>query len=139
MKTKTPRIIRVKDPRLRRLRKNLRLVLRAAVEKKLIGLREEYKELELNSNLSLLEKNSKRDTNLSERTFLSFLRSKHPLGCTFCGVRAVEEDLLYNPADHRWYCEWHYKYQQDYYKENPHPWLPSWDKMYPPLPSEDNS
>jgi hypothetical protein len=52
-----------------------------------------------------------------------------PIRCRVCGRQDL--DLIFNPYGSEWFCEGCYTFNQEYYKENPHPYEPDWRKLYP--------
>ena len=131
LKTKKSRIIRVRDPQLRRFRAALRLVLRAAYSDQHVRLLGQFREIRKDPNLNSLEKEQMEKELYVKVSLLNEAYRKAPLGCGVCGTNAIEDDLKNSEYNHTWFCEICYNVNQEYYKKNPHPWLPSWRKLYP--------
>lgn len=123
MRADKTRFIKAKHLQLRRFRAALRLVLREAYSEYTGKI---YAELS-----DLPYKCRKEELLREELRALKSARREAPLGCCVCGTNAIEDDLRYNEYSHEWYCEMCYNVNQEYYKKNPHPWLPCWKKLYP--------
>ncbi|KKN58651.1 hypothetical protein LCGC14_0550180 [marine sediment metagenome] len=111
---KKKRTIRLKDTRLRRVRTNLRTLLRLMWQSQRRKLHKIFMDT---NDKKILEEISSLDH--------SYLHG--PNGCRLCGGR--EFDLTYNPGDDTWYCERCYKFNQNYYKK--HPEEADWRELYP--------
>jgi hypothetical protein len=125
-RVKEKRIIKVKHPQLIRFRTVMRELLKAVKDSERTRLCEVSDSIEKsNYNLWLEEKNR------IERQIEELDRSgfRAPIGCRLCGRQDL--DLVFNPCDNVWYCEECYAFNQEYYKNNPHPYEPDWRKLYP--------
>ena len=120
MSMKKKRTIRLKDPRLRKARTELRTLLRLVWEKQTSELHEIFMNTDDEKTMYEIEKKIKALDH-------SYLHGPH--GCRLCGRRDL--DLTYNPRDSTWYCESCYEFNQSYYKKHPHPEEPDWRKLYP--------
>lgn len=126
MKIIKPRIIRIRDPQLREFRSFLRRLLKAAYRSERDRLHSQISLLRIgNSNLRMAEE----DKIHKQIEKLDRARYSAPLGCCVCG--RLDLDLLFNQFGKEWYCEGCYNFNQEYYKKNPHPYLPDWRKHYP--------
>ncbi len=125
-KVKKKRIIRVKHPQLLRFRTAMRELLKAAKSS------EEKKLWEMSSSLdiedySLWMKEKKKIANQIRELDRAEFRA--PISCRLCDRKDL--DLVFNPCSSEWYCEGCYTFNQEYYKNNPHPYEPDWRKIYP--------
>ena len=100
------RKITLKDPRLRKIRYELRTLIRLIW----LNRRRELSKKELESeDVEEMVKIARKIQKLKRGLI------KHPIGCTLCGDRDV--DLIYNPNDSSWYCERCYTFQQKEYRK----------------------
>ena len=110
----------IRDPRLRKLRKELRNVIRLSVNKEFDRLIEESDEIyyevdELGNRRSLafVPEVELQARAIIERKNAIYSAYSHPiLQCPLC--KAIDKDMAYNPEHKRWYCvdcyagvEWH--------------------------------
>ena len=126
LKKKEKRIIRVKNPQLRMFRTAMRELLKAAQISERRELRDKSNSVDIDDfNLRMKEEDK------IERQIEELDRARHsaPIGCRVCGRQDL--DLVFNPCSGKWFCEGCYKFNQEYYKENPHPCEPDWRKLYP--------
>lgn len=123
---KEKRIIRVKNPQLRRFRTALRELLKAAQVSEGRRLRNKSNSVNI-KDFNLRTKEEDR----IERQIEELVRARRaaPIGCRVCG--RLDLDLVFNPCSSQWYCEGCYTFNQEYYKKNPHPCEPDWKKLYP--------
>ena len=84
-----------------------------------------------NTTFSSLERDQKEEELCIRASSLRRAYREAPLGCAVCGTGAIKEDLKYNEYNREWFCEVCYSENQEYYKKNPHPWLPCWKGLYP--------
>jgi len=100
------RKITVKNPRLRKIRYELRSLLRLVWLDRLDEFHKAHRNAESVEEMQeIAQKRQKLD-----RAFY-----KHPIGCKLCGDRDV--DLIYNPNTSRWYCERCYTFQQTEFRK----------------------
>lgn len=125
-KKEKKRIIRVKNPQLLRFRTAMRELLKAAQVSEMRKLRDKSNSVNI-KDLNLRIKEEDRIERQIEE--LVRARRRSPIGCRVCGRQDL--DLIFNPCSNQWYCEGCYTFNQEYYKENPHPWEPDWRKLYP--------
>ena len=126
-----PRLIKVSHPQLRRFRKTLRLILREAFNSKVQNIYEQISICLKNVSLSTFEREKEIAKLDEEEKLLGEAYWSAPLGCAVCGTQAIEDDLKFNRYNRQWFCEPCYTANQEYYKKNPHPWLPNWKALYP--------
>ncbi|MBD3215427.1 MAG: hypothetical protein GF311_22650 [Candidatus Lokiarchaeota archaeon] len=100
------RKITVKDPHLRKIRYELRSLLRLVWLDRLDELDNKHRKAD---SVEEMQQISWKIQDL-KRAFY-----RHPIGCTLCGDRDV--DLIYNPNDSSWYCEPCYTFQQEEYRK----------------------
>jgi hypothetical protein len=131
LKANKPRFIRAKHPQLRRIRAKMRLILRKAFNDQYVKLLNQASDVRSNAIFSSFEKDRKEEELYVKASSLIQAYREAPLGCGVCGTHAIEDDLKYNEYNHEWFCEVCYTENQEYYKKNPHPWLPCWKKLYP--------
>lgn len=125
-KKEEKRIIKVKDPQLRKFRTAMRELLKAAQvseRRRLRKLSHSISDSDLNSWLAEKKKIERLIEELDRN------RRAAPIGCRVCGRQDL--DLVFNPFGSEWFCEGCYTFNQEYYKKNPHPWEPDWRKLYP--------
>ena len=127
MQMKKKRTIRLKDPRLRKVRTELRTLLSLMWQKQKKILNDQINEVYNDKSLAYLSKKKEVNQILEKIIALdrTYLHGLH--GCRLCGRR--EPDLTYNPGDNMWYCDSCYEFNQDYYKR--HPEEANWRKLYP--------
>jgi len=126
IKTKTKRLIYVKDPQLRKFRTALREILKIAQVSECRRLRDLSNTLEVDDFEVWLDKKKKIEEQIDE---LVRARNRAPIGCRVCGHQDL--DLIFNPCSSQWYCEGCYTFNQVSYKENPPPYVSDWKKLYP--------
>ena len=126
---KKKRTIKLKDPRLRKARTELRTLLRLVWQKQRRSLYDKIKEIRRDKSLDYESKKPKIRLIKEKIKSLDYAYKRAPHGCCVCSRR--EPDLTYNPCDSSWYCESCYEFNQSYYKRNPHPYEHDWRKLYP--------
>lgn len=125
-KEKEKRIIKVKNPQLRRFRTALRELLKEAYSSERGWLHDQIAGIDIDDFDLKIKEEDKLHKQIEE---LDRARRRAPLGCRVCGRQDL--DLVFNPCSSQWYCEGCYTFNQEYYKKNPHPWEPDWRKHYP--------
>ncbi len=125
-KEKEKRIIKVKNPQLRRFRTALRELLKEAHSFERGWLHDQIAEIDIDDFDLKIKEEDKIHKQIEE---LDRARHRAPIGCCVCGRQDL--DLVFNPYGSQWYCEGCYTFNQEYYKKNPHPWEPDWRKHYP--------
>ena len=100
------RKITVKHPRLRKIRFELRSLLRLVWLDRLDELDEEHRKAD---SVEEMQQISWKIQDLDRAA------DKHPIGCKLCGDRDV--DLIYNPNTSRWYCERCHEFQQKEFRK----------------------
>lgn len=123
---KKKRIIRVKNPRLRRFRTAMREMLKAAQESDVNKLRDMSNSVKIKDFNLRIKEEDRIERQIDE---LVRARRRAPIGCRVCGRQDL--DLVFNPCSSQWYCEGCYTFNQEYYKKNPHPYGRDWRKLYP--------
>ena len=123
---KEKRIIKVKNPQLRRFRTAMRELLKTAQESEVNKLREISNSVDIEDFFLRIKEKDRIERQIEE---LERVRHRSPIGCRVCGRQDL--DLIFNPYGSEWFCEGCYTFNQEYYKKNPHPWEPDWRKLYP--------
>jgi hypothetical protein len=100
------RKITLKDPRLRKIRYELRSLLRLVWLDRLD---------ELSNKLRSADSVEEMQQISWKKQELDRAADRHPIGCKLCGDRDV--DLIYNPNTSRWYCERCYTFQQTEFRK----------------------
>ena len=115
---KKKRSIVIKDPKLRRIRNNLREILIGTVQSREIRLRSEINAISRDS-----ERHLRRDLTPSESVELQKLKDmKSEINeltdksiCYCNGCKQINKDMAYNPTLEEWYCVECYEEFRDYY------------------------
>jgi len=128
-KNKKKRVIRVKDPQLRRFRTSMRELLKEMHSSERGRLYDQIVLIRNDEALDIGTKIKEKDIIRKQIGELDRARFHAPIGCCICGRQDL--DLVFNPYGSEWYCESCYAFNQDYYKKNPHPYEPDWRKLYP--------
>lgn len=110
MRSEKRRLIALKDPQLRKIRTELRNLLRQAFEDHYNQFFEEMKVIHFDKTLSDEEKASREQALYRESEALKFAYTHSVIGCRLCGKRDL--DLIYNPVLNRWYCEGCYEFNR---------------------------
>ena len=126
LKKREKRIIRVKNPQLRRFRTAMRELLKAAQVSERRRLRDKSNSVKIKDFDLRMKEEDRIERQIEE---LERVRRSSPIGCRVCG--RLDLDLVFNPYSSQWYCEGCYTFNQEYYKKNPHPYEPDWRKLYP--------
>ena len=129
MSMKKKRTIRLKDPRLRKARYELRTLLRLVWEKQISDLYDKIETIRDDDSLELDTKIQRKAQIDKQIEAIDFAYLHGPHGCRLCGDR--DADLTYNPCNSTWFCESCYKSNQEFYKKNPHPEGLDWRELYP--------
>ena len=110
MRTKEKRLITLKNPQLRKVRTELRNLLRQAVEDHSSRLHEQINKIRYDKSLEYEVKKKKIQQiyQKSEELKRAFLHSV--VGCRLCGK--TELDLIFNPVLNTWYCEGCYEFNR---------------------------
>jgi len=123
---KKKRIIKVKNPQLRRFRTAMRELLKAAQVSERRRLRDKSASIKINDfDLWMIEK-KKIERQIEELDRAEF---RAPIGCRVCGRQDL--DLVFNPCNTQWFCEGCYTFNQEAYKKDPHPYGLDWKDLYP--------
>ncbi|TXT63055.1 MAG: hypothetical protein BAJALOKI3v1_440001 [Promethearchaeota archaeon] len=115
---KKKRVIKLKDPRLRKIRKNLRELLLKAFSRKLNEILDKQDKIRENPDLNYYEKQEKQIELESIIQDLKLARNGAPLSCSTCS--RIDIDLVYNPVFEEWYCEECYEFNSQGHKD----WFP---------------
>ena len=104
MKTKVKKkfVQRLKDERLRRIRYELRTLLRLEKEKRWFKLNDKYYSFAEDKSLSYSERKEKRSFIIKEQEKLNLTYDRYPLCCGVCGDRM--KNLAFNPVMCQWRC-----------------------------------
>jgi len=105
---KKKRVIKLKDPKLRNIRKNLRELLLKVFSEKLSEILEKQKEIRRNPDLTYDQKVEGQRELESIIQDLTLDMRKAPLSCSTCS--RIDIDLVYNPVFETWYCEECYEF-----------------------------
>ena len=100
---KKKRVIKLKNPKLRKIRKNLRELLLNVFSEKLSEILDEKGKIRENQAVSNNEKVKKLRDLSREIQNLELAKRKAPLSCSTC--KRIDIDLVYNPVYNTWYCE----------------------------------
>ena len=112
------RTITIKDPRLRKVRNELRCLImlaEAAEEKKILNKKQELYNIEgFWDEFHVDYKNlNKQAQNLnSQINSLSYAYSSSIVFCPVC--HEINKDMTYNPVSKKWFCTECYKFNQDF-------------------------
>lgn len=111
MRKKEKRLIALKDPRLRKIRTQLRNLLRQAFEDHSSRLDELIEKIRYDESLEYEVKKRRIQQIYQEGEELkrAFLHSV--VGCRLCGK--TELDLIYNPVLNTWFCEGCYEFNRE--------------------------
>ncbi|TXT59235.1 MAG: hypothetical protein BAJALOKI3v1_1100002 [Promethearchaeota archaeon] len=115
---KKKRIITLKDPKLRKIRKNLRELLLKAFSERLSEVRSKKDKIRENPDLNYYEKKEKLIELQSIIQDLTLAKNGAPLSCSTC--KRIDIDLVYNPVFEEWYCEECYEFNSQGHKD----WFP---------------
>lgn len=115
MRKKEKRLIALKDPRLRKIRTELRNLLRQAFEDHSSRLHKQIERIRADSSLKYEDRKGKILQIYQEKQELkrAFLHSV--AGCGLCGK--TELDLIYNPILNKWFCEGCYEFNREGHEE----------------------
>jgi len=125
-KRKEKRIIRVKNPQLRKFRTAMRKLLKAAYNAGWRNMHDQIGSIIIDDFDLKIKEEDKIHKQIEE---LGRALDRAPIGCRVCGRQDL--DLVFNPCSSQWYCESCYTSNQEYYKKNPHPYEPDWKRIYP--------
>ncbi len=115
MKRKEKRLIALKDPKLRKIRTELRNLLRQAYEDHYNRFFEKRKTIRNDKTISEEEKKIRLQQLYQESEKLKFAYTHSVIGCRLCGRRDL--DLIYNPILNKWYCESCYEFNRKGHEE----------------------
>jgi len=93
---------RLENPKLRKVRYELRTLLRLEYEKRLNLLTAEWKKLYENNSLTYEERFEIHKNINMRREKLEAMKRRYPINCAICGDRM--ENLVWNPNRHQWRC-----------------------------------
>ena len=110
MKTKRKRLIALKNPRLRKIRTELRNLLKQVYNERILGYYEQLDAIRDDSSLSYDEKERKCNEIYQEIQKLDLIYIRSPIRCRLCGK--TDLDLVYNPILITWHCERCYNFNQ---------------------------
>lgn len=119
---KNKRTIVIKDPRWRKIRKNLRNILLEWGNRRLNELFETRDMVERNDQGKLKKSSELTDGerakigNITHQiTRIRRIKDASICQCTVCG--SLEKDMTYNPVKEEWFCVDCYKLNLDFYKD----------------------
>ncbi len=114
---KKKRTISIKDPKLRKIRNNLRLLLsKAASVQWRLHFDEQHKlNTDLNGNFrNMSESKKQKAAELTEKMRkIHILRDKSIIQCPVC--KRIDRDMTFNPEFKEWYCTQCYKDMGEFY------------------------
>ncbi|MBD3213202.1 MAG: hypothetical protein GF311_11400 [Candidatus Lokiarchaeota archaeon] len=105
---KKKRVITLKNPRFRRIRKDLREILLICTNRKIKEILNMKKEIRRNPDLTYYQKQEKQIELESIIQDLELAKKRTPLSCSTC--HRIDIDLVYNPVFEEWYCEECYEF-----------------------------
>ncbi|MBD3214314.1 MAG: hypothetical protein GF311_17015 [Candidatus Lokiarchaeota archaeon] len=108
---KKKRVIKLKDPRLRKIRKNFRDLLLQVLSRKIMEILDKQKEIRRNPDLNYYQKQKKQIELETIIQDLKLARYKAPLSCSTCS--RIDIDLVYNPVFETWFCEECYEFNAE--------------------------
>ena len=116
LRLRTKKKIRsLKNPKLRKIRCELRTLLHLAYRKKYDEYNMKYSKIQNNKSLTYYEKNERQMVVLQEREELTLNHSRYPLGCGWCSERM--DDLVFDPKRQCWFCVVCYEDAHDQYPD----------------------
>jgi len=115
MKRQKKRVTSLKSPHLRRIRTNLRNLLRQVFEDQDNRKFEQIRSVSSNSALSYEERKKRIQKLYQESETLRRAYHHSVLGCRVCGRRDL--DLIFNPILNKWYCKGCYDFNQECLKD----------------------
>ena len=124
---KQKRTIRIKDPKLRWIRDQLRLLLLEVKKAKTIELLNRTGNLQKSEGFWDEKSSDYKKFNLkaqelySQNNDLSYAFNNSIIFCTVC--RKIDKDMTYNPVSRRWFCVECYKFNQVFETEQGRPEL----------------
>ena len=93
---------KLKDEKLRKIRYELRTLLRLEKEKRINDLHKKFVDISNNESLSYDERVEKRQPIIRRQEDLRISYGLYPLCCGICGNRM--KNLVYNPVMYQWRC-----------------------------------
>lgn len=125
---KKKKTITIKNPKLRKIRNNLRELLIEWKIKQWRELNEEYKKIHYDQagrvrHSKELSKGERFKVGRIQEQMktLDDIMTGSICKCTVCG--APDKDMTYNPVEKRWFCVDCYKLNQDFYKDTDQAYL----------------
>ena len=101
--TKRKKVVqKLKDERLRKIRYELRTLLRLEKEKRVDDLHKKFVAISNDESLSYSERKEKRGVIIKEQERLNLTYDRYPLCCGVCGDRM--KNLVFNPVMCQWRC-----------------------------------
>lgn len=92
----------LKDPKMRKIRYELRTLLRLEYESRLEKFHKRLSDIRERSGLTYEQKRDKLREIRMEREKLKLTKLKYPINCAICGDRM--ENLVWNPNREQWRC-----------------------------------
>jgi len=105
---KKKRVIKLKDPKLRKIRKNLRELLLKVFEQKCLKILNKKDKIRRDPDLTYYEKQDRLIELETIKQNIELAKSKAPLSCSTC--KRIDIDLVYNPVFETWFCEECYEF-----------------------------
>lgn len=125
---KKKKTIIIKDPKLRKIRNNLRALLIAWSNKLWFQFNDEYKKIHYTNDGKVRHSSDyspkERDKVQYSINYMKRIESivdNSICKCSVCG--APDKDMTYNPVEKRWFCVDCYKINQDFYKDTDEAYL----------------
>ena len=102
MTTTKKKVQNLKDPLLRKIRYELRTLLRLEYDKRLELLNKEWQEIQNDKTLTYEQELEKSKAFFKKKEKFELMKSRYPINCEICGDRM--ENLVWNPNRHQWRC-----------------------------------
>lgn len=118
---KKKRIITIKNPKLKDIRNNLRLLLISWESVEWNQIHDQYEELRFDKNHLTGDKKKKADVLLQKMRVLDEASEKSICKCTKC--LATDKDMVYSPVYQAWFCVECYNELHEYYKDKEESYL----------------
>ena len=108
---------KLRDEQLRKIRYELRTLLRLEKEKRIGALHERFIKISRDKSISYDESKKKHRFIIKKQEELKLSYGRYPLCCGICGDRM--ENLIYNPIMYQWRCppcyeQAHKKFPEEY-------------------------
>jgi len=105
---KHKKIISIKDPHLRTVRYNLRMLIIKAAQEKRFQLSERFRSLIPGGDMERMAEIHRQEERITHDLRKSICM------CKVCG--SAKEDMIYSPVTKTWFCVYCYERNQDFYR-----------------------